>query len=328
MKKALHTGILFMIAAILGFSTGCGPGSRPYSETLVLTVDDSRIYLDELMYHVMLAAMQGELYEAFTGADKDYWDMKNADGSTMREALKDMALENAVKYQLFYELASKEGYTLSQEEKASGKSKVENILKNMGLDQIESLGLTQEKLIDIQNKIALAVKYYDNYVSNLRVDEKAVLEELNPSDYKQYDIEYIYAGKADRAALAVLLTKAEKPRDITTLAKDPVLNSGKLSFLQGKNTFGEEENLEEAIIGMEAGEVSDIIETVNGYYIIKLTDNTSTQKYDAAVKEAIDAAKEEVFDIAYEALKKEHKIIIRKQALKNIDIDKIIINGA
>ena len=320
----IHISLFLLTAVFLLFSTGCSLNNRPYSQTLAFVVDDSKVYMDEMMYHVLLAAMQGELYASFVGNGENYWDMKNEDGSTMREALKEMALTNAVRYELFYQLAQKEGYTLSQEEKEQSKSKADNIVGNMGEEQVKALGLTKEKLLVIQEKIAVATKYYDSFVKKLKVDEAAVKAEINETDYKQYDIEYIYAGKENKEALEALLVKAQKTEDITTLGKEGILNSGKISFLEGDNTFGDETNLEGIILAMNPGEVSDLVETVKGYYIIKLTDNSSRTKYEQAVKEAVDVAEQKAFTAAYNELKQKHKIEINTRNWNKIDIDKTI----
>ncbi|MGB8455203.1 MAG: peptidylprolyl isomerase [Anaerocolumna sp.] len=330
MKKIsgfIQKGFILMIAATVSLNAGCSSGNKPYSGSLVLTVDGTKIYMDEMMYHVMLAAMQGELYASFVGNGEGYWNMKTEDGSTMREAMKNMALENAVKYQLFYQLALKDGYTLTEGGKQQDKGKVDNILNNMGEEQLNTIGLTKEKLLSIQDKITIASKYYDNYVNNLGVDEEAIKTQYKATDYKQYDIQYIYAGKENKEALTIILEAAKTAEDITALAKDTVLNYGKLSFLEGDNTFGEESGLEETIKVMDVGEVSDIVETVKGFYIIKLVDNTSTRIYDTAVKKAVDHAVDTAFDSAYESLKKEHKIEIKENVWNKVEIDKTIINS-
>ena len=50
---------------------------------------------------------------------------------------------------------------------------------------------------------------------------------------------------------------------------------------------------------MKVGEVSDVLEGTDGYYIIKLTDNTSTESYDNAITQAKETAEEEAFDEEY-----------------------------
>ena len=299
-----------MMLGMFILMSGCSKVDKPKAETLVLKVDDSKIYLDEMLYHVMLAEMQGELYASVVGDDENYWDIKNDDGSTMGEATKKMALDNAIKYELLYNIAMKEGYTLTQEEKELSQSKVDNIFGNIQAEQVQKTELTNDKLLKIQEKIAVATRYYDKYIKTLGVDEAAIKATINIKDYKQYDIQYIFAKKQQYAELTSLQEVANTAEDLTTLKTDSKISSGKLSFLEGENTFGEEINLEDVITSMKVGEVSTVVETVKGYYIIKLIDNASTEKYDSAVKRAAENAITEAFEVDYVAIKKEHKIKI------------------
>ena len=324
--------VLIKFSLILGLvvimTTGCSTVDKPYADTLVLTVDDSKVYLDEMMYHVMLAEMQGQLYASFTGDGEDYWNIKTEDGISMGEAMKDMAMQNAIRYEMFYKMAVEEGYELTDSDKEMGKSKVDNILKNIQPDQLELTELSNEKLIQIQDKITLATKYYENYIKTLNVNEEAIKAKFNPDDYKQYDIQYIFAQKDDYKELESLLDKAKETDDLTTLTDGTKVSSGELSFLAGQGTFGEEEILEETIKHMNENEVSNITATSKGYYIIKLIDNTSTKKYDSAVKEAVEKATTDAFDKAFLDLKKDHKIKINEKVWKKIKMGSTIIKTA
>lgn len=320
----IKKGMLIIVASIL-LATGCHKQTKPYAETVAFTVNQGTVYLDEMLYHVMLAELQGQLYASFLSVEENYWEMKNEDGSTMAEAMKEMAMENAIRYELFYQLALEKDYLLSEDEKKNCMDKAENIMLSVPEKQLETTQLTKEKIIQIQEKIALATRYYEDYLKQLEIDEESYRKKINVADYKQYDIQYIYAQKGKREELEVLLATAKKVEDITTLAKDGILSSGTLSFIKGENTFGEETNLEDEILKLAVGEVSGLIDTVMGHYIIKLIDDSSTTIYDTAVKEAANKALEEVFPLAYENLKKEHQIHINEKVWKPIIVGKMTI---
>lgn len=308
-----------LLAGIMLLFAGCSE-KYPAADSLVLTVDGSKVYMNEMMYHVMLEKMQGELYASFLGSDiKDYWEMKADNGKTMREAAKDQAMENAIKYEIFNQIAKKDGYVLTEDEKNASLEKVENIIKNIPSDQLSEYGLTKDKLIEIQDKITAATNYYNMYVESM-VDKEAIRAGINADNYEQFDIEYIYGTKEQKDKVAELIDEANTDADFSTLVKDTGLNSGKLTFLKGDNTFGEEENLEGVITGMDAGQVSDLVETVKGYYIIKLRDDASKSKYEKAVKDAVDTAISQAFEKNYESLKADHDITVNKKVWKKVVI--------
>lgn len=314
-KKIL--GVL--LAGIMIFAAGCA-GKYPEPDSLVLTVDNNKVYMNEMMYHVMLEKLQGDLYASFLGDETgEYWEMKTDNGKTMREAALDQAMENAIKYELFYQMAKEDNYTLTEEEKNISADKVENILKNVPAKQLEEYNLTKEKLVEIQDKIAAATDYYNKYVDTM-IDREAIKAGIKAEDYEQYNIEYIYGNTEQKELVLELLDKATTATDFGDLVKDTGLNSGKLNFLKGDNTFGEEDNLEGVITSMTAGTVSDLVETVKGFYIIKLKSNTATTEYDKAVKDAIDAALSQVFDKNFDEFKKDHKITVNNKIWKQVRI--------
>lgn len=177
MKKYRLASVMIALVLIIAASTGCDKQVLSNSDTLVLTVDDSRVYLDELMYHVMLTEMQGQLYASFLN-DTDFWNKEYKDGVTMGEVMKEETMDNAIKYELLYQMANENGYSLSEEERNDCQSKVDNILLNIPEDQIDSMGLTKDKLLSIQEKIALSSKYYEENYKNQGIDDEAAYEQM------------------------------------------------------------------------------------------------------------------------------------------------------
>lgn len=326
-RKYTKASFVFIMMGILILLTGCRNEDKPYDQTLVLTVDDSKVYLDEMMYHVMLEEMYGQLYASYMGIGKeeDYWNKVDEAGVTFGEAAKDEAMDNAIRYELFYQLALDAGYSLTVEEMELAQSKADNIKVSVQPEQLKATQLKDEQLLEIQEKIILSTRYYKDYLAQLGIDEQSFKNQMDPEEYTQYDIEYIYGTKDQYEEIATLVESSKSAEDITELAKDTGLNSGKLSFQAGKDTFGEEKNLEEIIVTMEVGEVSDIIETVKGYYILRLKDNTLQEFYNKAVKDAMDKAIVEIFEPSYKALKEEHKIKINNRVWKKINMGKVTI---
>lgn len=320
-SNLLRVSGLFVVMTASLFLSGCReeqPKSK--SESVVLTVDGTKIYLDEMMYHVTLAQLQGQLYASLVEDGQNYWEIVNKDGKTMAETTLDVAMENAVRYELFSQLALQEGYILTEEEQALCKDKTDNILLNIPTETLENNELSKEEIQSIQEKIALATRYYNDYLKELGINEEEIKETIDPKEYQQYDIQYIFATKQEQKAIEGILEAAKAKEDLTTLANEANLKAGYATFLKGEDYFGEETNLEDAIIGMQKDEISDLIETSKGFYIVKLTNNNSTSEYDAAVKNAIEQKVDELFTPKYESLKEEHKITINKKVWASVKL--------
>lgn len=338
--KTNHKWLLGILILTLLLTTGCSTSTtKPYNETLALSVDDTKVYLDEIMYHVLLAELEGQLYAAFLGSEEDYWQTKDAKGVTMAETAKQQVQDNAIKYEILYKKATSEGYTLTAEEKTIAANQVKSILENVQPDKLANMTFTEEKLLAIQEKIALSTRYYNDYVTELGVNEADITKQISKDDYKQLDMSYVFVGtltKDDQgnvvsvpeATKKLMISKmtnlsesmkaATTKEEISKLTLPEGFSSGSLSLLVGQNTFGEESILEEKLLEMQPDEVSSVIETTKGYYLLKLRNNTSIEKYDAAVAKVIEEAKTNVFNVAFAQLKKEHTIKIEKKAWDSV----------
>jgi hypothetical protein len=171
-----------IITVIIGLNTGCHKKTddidiTDYKKTLVLTVDDSKIYLDELMYHVMITKLQGQLYGAFLN-EENFWDKEYKDGVTMEDIMKKETMDNAIKYELLYQSAIKDDYTLSDEEIKVCSNQVDSILESVPKVDINDMQLTEERLLQIQEKIAISTSYYQNKYKEKGIDDEAAYEDM------------------------------------------------------------------------------------------------------------------------------------------------------
>lgn len=147
------------------------------TSTVVVTIDKEQIYLDEVLYHVTLSRMQGQLYASFVN-DTDYMKRDYGDGRTIGEVMKQEAMDNAIRYELLYKQAIHEGYELTDEEITDSKDKTENILITIPEEDMKNTGLTQDKILLIQEKIALATRYYQDMYEGVDLTDQEVYGQL------------------------------------------------------------------------------------------------------------------------------------------------------
>lgn len=147
------------------------------TSTVVVTIDKEEIYLDEVLYHVTLSRMQGQLYASFMN-DTDYMNRDYGDGRTIGEVMKQEAMDNAIRYELLYRQAIQEGYELTAEEITDSKDKTENILITIPEEDMKNTGLIKDKILLIQEKIALATRYYQDAYAAVDITDKQVYGQL------------------------------------------------------------------------------------------------------------------------------------------------------
>ncbi len=316
-RRIIYTAVIIMTLVIM---SGCEKNIS-YRDTVAFTLDGSKVYLNEMMYHVLLARMQEEMYTSYIGNEsgndigKEAVKDKGSENKELKKALKEAAIEDALRYQIFYELSRQKGFSLTEEEKGQCQERVKSIMLNFGEENLQSYGLDEETLTAVQEKILLASRYYENYLNEFPINKEEISNDMDRSSFRQYEIAYLYGTKSDKEKISSLLTRAQT-EDFEEISKDSGIKAGTLTFLAGKGTFGEEEILEEKITAMQEGEVQGLIETVNGYYIIKLQKNSSEEAFENAVDAEFEKQRNAAAQKDYKTLKAEHSIHFNKKLEK------------
>lgn len=330
-KKVMSLVLMAILVFSMTLVAGCSKKNAETNVTdnldkLVVSVGDTKLNLEDVMYYIYAIESEGnyydQMYQSYFGTG--YWNMEYEEGVTMRDMAKDYVIDTAVMYQIFYEKALEAGYTLTEDEIATNKENVTSILEQLSDKQLEVTGFTEENLLAAQEKLALGSKYYDELVAGFDIDEDAIKAGISADDYRQYDTDYMFfattttdeegnttdvsaddkkAALKNAKAVAKAVAEGKTFDDLKESYSDATVDS--LSFISSDDA---DEAYKEAALKLENDQFSDVVEAEDGYYVIKMTNNNSTESYDAAVETAINDATAEEFDKQYEEIKSNYKV--------------------
>ena len=321
--------------------TGCG--SSAMGETVV-KVNGTKIGMDEMMYYIYQTEQEGSYYEELYQSyfNSSYWDMAYDEERTFRDFEKEEIMNSAVMYTIFEEKAKEAGYSLTEEEKKEVASDAQIFYDGLSENQRMVMNLDVKKITAIQEKVLLANQYYDEVMAGITIHEELEASRIEAEEYRQYDVAYIYIPsvgydeefnvieyseeekKAAYDTIAALLPKAMETDDFDTLIPedDFTLESGTFGFMEGDELYGA--NVEKEALKLENGQVVDhIIEEEDGYYIVKMINNNSTESYDEAVEEVLNDARYAAFQEVYEQIKEPYTIEINDSIWDGIVIGEI-----
>lgn len=351
--KRILTVLLSAVLAAAMFLTGCGKQKsvmEKYEGKLAVTIDDKKVMLSDMMYQLFGAEINGSYYDTVyqTYYGMSFWDMEE-DGRTMRQYLKDEAMNTAVMYQIMAMEAEKANLVLTDEETAEYQGQIDELLNQEDEDAvktIEYVGFTRDNLEAQFKVIALAMKYYDELAKDFGIDEETVKAGMDYEDYREYVTEYLYlatstldadnnlveqteeekaAAKANMEEALAMAEKGDAFSDIVTAMKDKEVTLSSSTRTLTRGTESVDEDYRNAALALEKGGMSGIVESGNGYYIIKMTDDNSSAGFDTAVQEAVDAAVSEAFTQKYEEIKAGYTITVNNDVWDGLNFGEITL---
>jgi foldase protein PrsA len=315
------------------------------TDDLVLTVDDYKMTMADMLYYIFSYESQidylDQMYTYYTGSG--YWDMEIEDGVTVREKSKQETMDTAIRYEVLYKEAVKANYTLTDDEKKEIEDNTATTLSQLDEATLKLTGFSEEGIKAVQEKWKLADKYVADLIKSYNLDYDAIKASVDKDKYKQYDTEYVFVStqKTDDQGTATAMTDAEKAdakAKIDEVYKkvqagddfakaigentDKVFSTSELSFYPNDEQETTDKAFMDAAMKLKNDEISGVVEAANGYYIIKMVDNNSSEAYDKAVKDANTAAEQERLDKEFVGIKEKYTVEI------NNDVwDKVVMGN-
>ena len=324
----LIVGIL--LVAVLGGGV-CWVNLRPRA---ILTVEGNdkdgktvthTVNYPEALYDIYQAEAMPNMYAMYNMSFD--WEDTAEDGETYSSTYKKQIMQTLKKREILYMCAQKQGLSLTDEEKKAVQEDVKNARKNMTDKQKKMKGLDEATLTTVMEKDKLGEKYKDSVIATLNIDEDALKKTVDKKSYRQYTLQYYVFAKTetdsegnskDKDAKTIaqgkkdmeeLQKKAAKAKDFTknvmTDKNDDKIddNNKAISYSTKDLVETDEDFLDKKTMKkvktMKNGEVSDVLETKDGYYVIKMVNNNDPEAYNNQCESVISQEKETQFDATY-----------------------------
>lgn len=323
--------ILGILAVIVLCAGVCYMQLRPRAVLIVSTTDENgtqkkdTVYMKEAVYSIYQVENQynqySSIYQQLYG--KTYWEMEDVDskGRNGASAAKKQVMDSLKQREVLYMEAQKRGYSLTDEEVKTAEESVATTMKNFTDKQKKLEGLDEKTLKSEFKKNALVEKFRQILIKESGVDEEALKATVNKKDYRQYTLQYYKvsnqetSGKETKEVSAeqkqtnltnmqALQEKAKTAEDFTKLLDD---NDKTGIQYQTENLIKKDlkdstflnKKLRNQIIKMENGQISDIIEGDDGYYLIKMVNNNDSEAYDNQCDSVVQEEETKQFNARY-----------------------------
>lgn len=291
----------------------------------------NKVYYTDAMYDIYAAETQYNSYESIYQQiyGTTYWAAENVDkeGRNGSQAVKKEIMDALKQREILYMEALKNKVELTAEEQQSVTQDVDNTMKNLSDKQKKISGLDSTTLQEIFEKQALADKYKEQVIAGLGIDEEALKKTVSKKDYRQYTLQYYTIAKTETKAGESKAT--QKSAEDLKKAKENMIalqkkaasaedfTKGLISDSDNNNTDDETgisystENLLETdtdfmtekarkqVKAMKNGQVSDVIETKDAYFVVKMVNNDDPEAYNSQCEQVVNDEKESKFQEKY-----------------------------
>ncbi|MCR5669484.1 MAG: peptidylprolyl isomerase [Butyrivibrio sp.] len=304
-----HLAALFVVSSLLAGCAAVPADSKVvfttgFGEEEVFRIEDSVCSLTETL--VYLVNTQKGYEESFGSG---IWEV-DTDSGTVRERLKDSVLAKVAQIKAMNLLAVENGIELDDNEKNKVEQAAEEYYSSLSQADIAAMnGLTKEELVNIYAEQAVADKLYEYIIRDINPeisDDEARTITVEQIFLKTYSLDaqgekapYDGDKKAEvyRTARSILNQLDEGTSFEELMAQYNEAEDSTISFGKGKM----ESAYETAAFNLGTEEVSDVVETGDGYVIIKCISTFNREETEANKVKIVAQRKREVFGQQYDA---------------------------
>ncbi|MGN0506269.1 MAG: SurA N-terminal domain-containing protein [Lachnospiraceae bacterium] len=325
-RKKGAVAFLLCFCMLLSFA-GCGRNKKEqktvWNDGSMLRIGESQVDYREGM--VYLQAVQEE-YEQYYGSDIWMYAI-DGQGNTLGELVKEQILEQIIYIKIVCRQADTLGIVLTEEELHEVEEKTKAYMEKIKNSDLILYGVNEDIVRRIYSDNLLARKTFEYVTLNVDTDisdEEAGQHRLYSIAIRNYKIDasglrVFYSEQETeelRARMQELHAQAEQTDDFYRLANSITEDSSMLELVAGPGDLPE--TYEKTVLGLKTGELSDVIETTDYYYIFYCVTDYDVDATHAKKEQIIAKRQEEEFKKRYEEWKQQTDIEVNEEVWDSI----------
>ncbi|MBQ4068226.1 MAG: peptidylprolyl isomerase [Lachnospiraceae bacterium] len=309
MKKAIRNITCALSAVMcLGLVSGCSCRDVYFTTGLsdndIFKIDGVATSRQEAMLYL---TCEKNLYETSYGSE--IWEHEVSEGTTLTDYVKNIVKERLAQVSALNQLAKKNKITLSEKEEKKIKRAAQAFYEGLSDEEIEYMDIELEDVDEAYSKYALAEKVYSELTKDIEPevsDADALVIKVQSIYIKTYSVdaegnitEYSKEEKKDakQKAKDLLSQVKEEDADFYEIASK-YSDAEEVEYVFGKGEMVEE--FEEAAYLLKDDQISKLVTTDTGYYIIKCIEDYMIEETQANKESIIAQEKDKGFKEVYE----------------------------
>ena len=338
MKKNIkRVAALSLAAVMLVSAAGCGKKAAEkntdYNMAEVVAVYDGEdITLGEAFFIVRWQQLkyQQNPMASYLGEEWYTYDLLN-NGMTFEAWNKAYTIENIRRMRIAEDYAGENGISLTEDEKETAISAAADFVKANYEEALTAMLADEDMIATILQRYLLTQKVYDQVIANTPItitDEEARVVTYNyvykATTETDSDGNTVDMSDADKQAiytnLESMIANARNNGDFKTAAQDAGYTSSQRSFsiaLEDKSF----QDLNNYVLTMEVGAVSDVIPVDGGYFVLNLVTDNDTEQLESSKESLLEKKQAETFTNLLNEYAADKKFEVRQEVWDTVKTD-------
>lgn len=291
MRRFLRNTLTAALAAVMAVSVlaGCSSTVKPenYGTTVVATLGDEKIYLDEANFYLKSDQYYYEMMYTYMYGTADIWDMEVSTNVTMADSLRNTTMTTLRQTYILCSHADELGVSLSDADMVKVEETVDTSLEQADPALLAAINMSRDRMIEVVAKNALANRVWEAMVADADTD-------ISDEEARCVGASYVLVKEASEDSGAEEVSAKVKAQEIydavrggSTLeeaASAYELTPSTASYYTG-DTF-DEGSLGARALSMQEGEAVLFEKEDTGWYVLVL-DSELDEDATAQKKESI-----------------------------------------
>ncbi|MCR5303510.1 MAG: peptidyl-prolyl cis-trans isomerase [Lachnospiraceae bacterium] len=281
-----------------------------FSKDEVFRIENISCSLPEVM--VYLTNIQNSYEETF---GSEIWDVVSDDGETLEESIKDNALSRIARVKTMVLMSESLGLSLSGEQMAAAEEAAKKYYDSLTDYEIYLMGVDEDTIRSMCVDYATAQSLYRYLINDIN-------PEISDDEARTVKIDSVFMDSGDPESYKIMssiLSAINNDVAFDTAALESGRAVQQVISLNKTDTNVDPKLLNKAF-NMSEGEVSGIIETEDGYFIIKCLSTLDREETDENKEKIVRNKRQEAFGREYDAFSEKLTRRLNERLWDNTDL--------